>query len=246
MHIYTNPRDLSSCKNTQMSETLADRIRQRLEALGKTANGASVEAGGSPSLIPNILNGRSENPRIDTLRKIATALDTTAEWLLGQSHGGASSEFIPAPGIILPDPNAMPKDLPVWGSAAGSLIDDKFEGFHIFGTAAVDYVRRPPALVGVRDAYGIYVTGDSMDPMHPHGALRMVHPHRPPNPGDSVVVMTRHWENDPGQGYIKLLRRRVADRLVLEQLNPPAKIEIPVKFIVSVHKVMDMNDLFGV
>lgn len=134
----------------------------------------------------------------------------------------------------------------MWGSAAGSLIEDRFEGFHVFTGQPVDYVRRPPALAGVRDAYAIYVTGDSMDPMHPQGALRLVHPHRPPVPGDSVVVMTRHWDTDPGQGYIKVLRRRQGDRLLLEQINPSARIEIPLKYVVSVHKVLDMNDLFGV
>lgn len=237
-----------------MAETLTDRIRERLAATGKSAHGASLEAGGSPSLIPNILNGRSDNPRIDTLRKIAPVLGTTAEYLLkGTAADEPETEPSPSkPGefqrldIAVPNTAMWPKDLPVWGSAMGSLINENFEGTHVFTGEPVDYARRPPALQGVRDAYAVYVTGDSMDPMHQHGQIRLVHPHRPPSPGDTVIVYTRHWDSDPGQGYIKILRRRSGDQLILEQLNPRATIMVPMRYVVSVHKVMDMNDLFGV
>lgn len=257
MQTYTTMHDASSCKTTHMEineETVAGRILTRLKELGKTPGGASTEVG-SPSLIPNILNGRSRNPRIDTLERIAPALATSATWLFDRSGPKvveaagttmpASAEYVVAEGIKLPSTQDMPRNLPVYGTARGSFVDG-VEGIDVFSTTAVDYVRRPPALMGVPDAYALFVNGDSMDPMHPHGALRMIHPHRPVSPGDSVIVQTRHWDHAPSQGYIKIYRRRHADRLVLEQLNPPAKIEIPVKFVVTVHKVLDMNDLFGV
>lgn len=233
-----------------MANPMIQRIESRLAELRLSPRAASLKVSSNPDLFRSVLRQDPPNPTRETLDKMASALRVTPEWLLGKEAAPAGTtrppEFRMAEGLTLPHDIDMPKDVPVWGSAAGSLIDDKFEGFHLFTSQPVDVVRRPPALSGVRDAYGIYVTGDSMDPMHPHGALRFVHPHRPPSPGDSVVVMTRHWDSDPGQGYIKILRRRVEDRLMLEQLNPPARIEIPIKFIVSVHKVLDMNDLFGV
>ena len=116
----------------------------------------------------------------------------------------------------------------------------------MFSGEPVDYVRRPPALMNARDAFAFYVSGDSMDPVHPHGALRFAQPYKPVNPGDTVVVLTRHWDDDPGQGYIKILRRRTGEFLILEQLNPHATIQIPIRHVVSVHKVPDLNDLFGV
>ena len=239
-------------------ETIVGRILTRLHDVRKTANGASTEAG-SPSLIPNIINGRSKNPRIDTLERIAGVLETSATWLFDKSGPKVVPKGVPsdrpaaeqsAPeyvraDVVVPTPSEMPRNLPVFGTARGSLVDG-VEGIDVFSTTAVDYVRRPPALMGVPDAYAIFVNGDSMDPEHPHGALRMVHPHRPVSPGDSVIVQTRHWDHAPAQGYIKKFRRRSGDRIVLEQLNPSARIEIPMKFVLSVHKVMDMNDLFGV
>lgn len=243
------PYKTSSCKITRMEnndETVADRIQQRLTDLGKTANAASTELG-SPSLIPNILNGRSKNPRIDTLRRIAPVLETTAEWLM--TRQGEKVAIPPQEGDVVSAPmertyERLDRDLPVFGTAKGSLVDG-VEGIDIFSTTAVDYVRRPAVLVNVPGAYAVYVSGDSMEPVHPNGALRLVHPHRPVSPGDSVIVQTRHYNGAPSQGYIKVLRRRSGDRLILEQYNPAAKIEIPVKYVLSVHKVLDMNDLFG-
>jgi len=228
-------------------ETVADRIQQRLLELGKTPNAASVQVG-SPSLIPNILNGRSKNPRIDTLRRIAPALETTAEWLM--TRQGEKVAIPPQESNVEPIetryvPQRQQRDLPVYGTARGSL-GDGVEGIDIFSTTAVDYVNRPAILVGVPGAYAVYVTGDSMEPEHRHGALRMVHPHRPVSAGDTVIVQTRHYDGAPSQGYIKTLRRRAGERLLLGQWNPPATIEIPIKYVVSVHKVLDINDLFGV
>lgn len=233
-------------------ETVPGRIQHRLEVVRKSAHAASIEATGSPSAIPNIINGRSQNPRIDTLTKLAPVLRTTPEWLMSRQGPeeapaddvASAPAFVPAD-IEVPSKDSMPRDLPVYGTAMGSLVDG-VEGVELFSSMPADLVRRPPALMGVPDAYALYVTGDSMYPAHPHGALRMVHPHRPFSPGDTVIVQTKHYEHGIAQGYIKTFRRRAGGMLVLEQLNPEATIQIPLQFVVSVHKVMDMNDLFGV
>lgn len=233
-----------------MSETVADRIRERLAVLGFSVRGLATKAGLPESTIRNVLTGLSQNPRGDTFKKLAGALEVSEQWLLtGEAtateppvdHG-----FVRAPDIPVPNTREFPRDLPVFGTARGSLVDG-VEGMEVFSTlAAVDYVRRPPTLVGVPDAYAVWVSGDSMEPAHPHGALRMVHPHRPVSPGDTVIVQTRHYADAPSQGYIKTFRRRAGDVLVLEQLNPAAKIQIPVKYVISVHKVLDLAELFGI
>jgi phage repressor protein C with HTH and peptisase S24 domain len=257
VHIYTSPTATIACKRTQMPKTLVDRIQQRLAETGKTAHAASIEAGGSPSLIPNILNGRSDNPRLDTLRKIALALDTSVEWLTGQENNGTAKGSDAARRLLhnisevvhadagLPKLSQMAKDVPVRGTAMGAILGESFEGIRLFDGEPIDMVRRPPALDHVDDAYAVFVSGDSMDPMHRPGELRFVHPNRPAAPGDTVVVVTRHWDGDPGQAYIKILRHRTADMILLEQINPAATIRIPLRFVVSVHRVLTMNELFG-
>lgn len=230
-----------------MANPLKARIEQRLAELNLSPRAASLKVSTNADLIRGVLRSDDPNPTRETLDKIAQVLEVNREWLLGDDRDpppapGASVRLATVP---VPRRDSMPRDLPVYGSAMGSLVDG-VEGTEIFSTMPVDYVRRPPALDGVRDAYSFYVTGDSMEPAHPHGALRMVHPHRPVSPGDTVVVTTKHWAHDPGQGYIKIFRRRAGGMLVLEQLNPQATIQIPLQFVGSLHKVLDMNDLFGV
>lgn len=237
--------------------SLATRIQERLDALGMSARAASLRATGSDNTIRHILNGRSGNPRVDTLAKIAAVLETTPEWLL---QGDPSSSPKPvaehlrgevAPAAVpYPYPSNLPNDLPVLGTAAGALIHDEdlgkeFEGFHLEATV-IQYVRRPPALQHVKEAYSLFVEGDSMYPMHPPGELRFVHPLRSAAPGDSVIVQTRTWQDDPGQAYIKIYKRRSGGQLHLEQLNPPCTISIPLEFVVSMHRVLTMNELFGI
>jgi phage repressor protein C with HTH and peptisase S24 domain len=233
-----------------MPQILIDRINERLSSLNLSPRAASLLVGTNPDLVRGILRaGADANPTTETLAKIAQALQTTPAWLRGETE--QRPPLIGMPEAIRADRAAplrdsMPKDLPVWGSAAGSVVHNNVEGFHVFTGEPVDYVRRPPALANVRDAYAIYVTGDSMAPLHNNGDLRFVHPHRPASPGDSVILQTKNWEHDPGQGYIKIFRRRKADTIVLEQLNPAATLAVPVTVVTSMHRVMTLNDLFGV
>jgi len=251
--LYTTISRTDACKVTHMEdkarELLIERIQERCRALGITINAASERAG-SPSMIPNIVYGRSKHPRMDTLQRIAEALETTTSYLSGLTDSPApdqEAEFSIA-GIPLPNRGDLNDNLPVLGTAAGSLIETAdghaFEGFEI-ESRVVQYVRRPPALKDMPEAYSIFVDGDSMHPMHPAGELRFVNPHLAVSPGDTVIVQTRTWEDKPGQAYIKTYRRRAGGYLMLEQLNPLATISIPQQYVLTVHKVMTVNELFG-
>jgi phage repressor protein C with HTH and peptisase S24 domain len=134
------------------------------------------------------------------------------------------------------------RDLPVMGTAAGSLGKGAFQ----LEDRVIDYVIRPSVLLNVRDAYGIYVEGDSMDPAHPHGELRIVHPHRPCQIGDTVVIVAHFAEDQPVEAWIKRLVKRTGDKIIVEQFNPRATIEFERRHVKSCHKVLTMNDLMGI
>ncbi len=104
---------------------------------------------------------------------------------------------------------------------------------------------RPAALSGSRQLYAIYVSGSSMAPMHGHGELRFVDPARPARPGDTVVVQTRPSSETGGETLLKIFVGRKDDKTVLRQLNPEATVEIPNRHVVSVHRVLTTNELFG-
>jgi transcriptional regulator with XRE-family HTH domain len=61
--------------------SLAKRIQQRLEALEISEAEACRRAGLAHTYIRDIRKGTKTNPRIDTLRRLAKELLTTAEWL---------------------------------------------------------------------------------------------------------------------------------------------------------------------
>jgi phage repressor protein C with HTH and peptisase S24 domain len=227
---------------------LVRRILQRLEALKTNATAVSLSISDNKDLLRDILNGRTKNPRTDTIRKVADALQTTVEWLMEGDGEPAPSALPGRPmsnvrmaGIKPPALATLSRDVPVMGTAAGSLAGAfQFEG------GVVDYVARPPALVGAKNAYSMYVDGSSMAPEHNPGDLRFVHPDRKVHIGDSVVITAKYTEHGPYESFIKRLVRRTGDRIIVEQLNPPATIEFDLRFVASVHKVLTMNDLFGV
>lgn len=71
--------------------TLADRIRARLAATGKSASAVSLEAGLSRSAIRDILNGKAGSPRFDTLVKLASPLGCTVAYLTGHEDDPADA-----------------------------------------------------------------------------------------------------------------------------------------------------------
>ncbi|MFD1696424.1 helix-turn-helix domain-containing protein [Roseibium aestuarii] len=81
---------------------LQNRIRQRLEDLGLSPVNASLRVGTNPELIRQLLRQKhgTANPRRDTLNKVATALETSVAWLLGEDMTAAAPDAgAPAPAL---------------------------------------------------------------------------------------------------------------------------------------------------
>lgn len=142
----------------------------------------------------------------------------------------------------LPENNTLPRDLPVFGVALGGM-----EGDFNFNGMVVDYVRRPPSLMKIKNAFGVYVSGDSMAPRFENGDLVFVHPGRPPKPGNDVIVELHGEHGAPGPCYIKRLVRRPPDRIILAQFNPPRNdIAIDNARIKAVYRILTAAELMGV
>lgn len=231
------------------NQELLDRIDERLREKGLTDYRASMLAAGRPEIIRNIRRGRSRNPRRDTLEKLARVLDCSFEWLAtGRGpvappmEASLDGEAVQQPGDSgLPPRSAMPSDVPVLGTAAGSLQG----AFQLHAGEPIDHVRRPPGVATAVDIYAIYVVGDSMAPRFEDGELVYVSGRRPARAGDYVIVQIGA-EGADVEAYCKRLLRRDSDRLVLEQYNPARTFDVPASTVIAVHKVLTLNDLFGV
>ena len=53
----------------------------------------------------------------------------------------------------------------------------------------VSWIPRDPRLEGMREAYGCFVSGDSMEPAYERGNLLLVNPSADVSPGDDCVFL---------------------------------------------------------
>jgi len=107
--------------------------------------------------------------------------------------------------------------IPIRSAARGGGEQEMF-----LGDGPIGYTPRPANLTGVRDAYAIYMIGDSMEPRYEQGWLLHVNPFKPPTRGRDVVV----YKTDNAV-LIKQFVGWQGDNLVLRQLNPEETLTIP-------------------
>jgi phage repressor protein C with HTH and peptisase S24 domain len=126
------------------------------------------------------------------------------------------------------------KDLPVYASAEGGPT-----GMTVTYDP-IEYVKRPEPLMNVRGAFGFYVVGDSMWPRYRSGDLLLVHPTRPPQRHDHVLVMLHDGIDESAiQALVKVYVGWAGDNLQLEQYNPPGPVpSIPRAKVKGIHKIV--------
>jgi phage repressor protein C with HTH and peptisase S24 domain len=177
----------------------------------------------------------SEDLRLDASGGAYTLTGTNAD-LLGQPDIDLGKT------TNLPGSNTLLRDMPVYGVAVGGT-----EGEFSFNGSVVDYVRRPPSLMKLRNAFAVYVSGDSMSPRFDHGDLIFVHPGRPPQPGNDVIVELHGEHGAPGSCYLKRLVRRTKGKVILAQFNPPRDdITIESDRIKAIYRILTAAEILGV
>lgn len=105
------------------------------------------------------------------------------------------------------------RDFPIYAAAMGG------DGHSIITFDAIDWVKRPAILENVKDAYGVYIVGDSMDPAFEPGDMALIHPHLPPA-RDTDVVLFHVPPVDEAECIIKRLVGFNDADWKLKQYNP--------------------------
>ena len=77
------------------------------------------------------------------------------------------------------------------------------------------YSQREILVTGLKNAYALEVTGDSMKPLYRDGDVLIVSPNAAPRKGDRVVLRTTD-----GEVMAKELVRRTAKTIELASFNP--------------------------
>lgn len=164
------------------------------------------------------------------------------------------AEDRPAPNAVMvtgaqaprrPQRTEMPKDVPVMGTVLGGSVGGDAE-FQLNGQI-VDRVRRPPRIAGRKDVFAAYVQGTSMSPWREPGRLIYVESVRPPAVNDYVLVEFKPTNGDEVRGaLVKQFKGRTSTRLKLYQYNPAKTIELNLRDVLRVYRVMDWDELLGV
>lgn len=114
---------------------------------------------------------------------------------------------------LIPIKVPVSKDLPVVGGARGggnTMIFDQ--------NAPIDWVQRPPQLIGVSEAFAVYVVGDSMTPKYKAGDCLWCHPNLPLQSGRCVVI-----EFTDGTAIVKQLLAADDRRLRVREYYPETR-----------------------
>jgi SOS-response transcriptional repressor LexA len=148
--------------------------------------------------------------------------------LAGVGPGGLTSlPSAPPPLIGSGGGSGGGRDLPIMGAVRGGS-----DGFYFNEGEPKEYIRRPPLLDGVANAFALYVDGDSMEPRYFAGEILYVNPNRPVTKGCFVAV-----ELADGQGLIKQFMRRDDHQVLLRQFNPPKEIPITAGQVKHIYRI---------
>lgn len=206
-------------------------IATQLAAVGKTQADLARALEINPSAVSRLLKGERMLKTAE-IPQVAALLEVTGETLLRglrePDGGGARLDVQNKPARYSEPTSTNSELIPIRSAGRGSDHQEMF-----LEDGPVGHTRRPGSLQGVRQAYAIYMPGDSMSPRYEPGWLLFVNPFKPARQGRDVVV-----EKKDGAVLIKTLGRRTGGKVALHSVNKDyADIEIPESEISHIHVI---------
>lgn len=225
-----------------------NRIEEMREARGWKRPEMARRMNTSPQQVERLEKGWRKLTQ-EWMERASAVLDVQPADLLpgGSLAPPTNATVIPMEGASF---ERMHRDLPVYGTALGAPHD--FDGEAIEQTTLnraeiISYIKRPVMLNGRANAYGLYVVGESMSPVHPAGSTIVAERGRHPRVGDDVVVYLHGDDNGddavPRAVLVKRLVRRSGSFIELEQFTPALTFRIPIDQIWEIDRVYTLGDL---
>ncbi len=158
---------------------------------------------------------------LDWMVRLAKPLDCLPADLLPDHTPGVSATL------------SRERMIPVRSAARGGGEQEMF-----LEDGPIDHRPAPGFVAHVRDAYAIYVVGDSMTPMYRPGQLLYVNPHKPLVPGRGVVITKLNRAV-----LIKELVKTTSTAVTLREYQPKQRdFTIPHREIASAHMVVGAEE----
>lgn len=186
------------------------RIRREEKSLSQADLGRKV--GVSQAAIMKIESGETKQSKY--MPRIAMVLD------LDPADLDPALRALPASAdAVIPKRQLIgeERDFPVYSAVQGG------PGEILRSPDPVDWHPRPQQVAHVKDAYGLYVVGDSMVPEWKPGEVVIVNPHLPLIGGESYIFYAE--KDGEARATIKELRRANAELWFVSQHNPPKGAE---------------------
>jgi transcriptional regulator with XRE-family HTH domain len=213
-------------------------FQEGLDRAGVTQADLARHLGLAPSAVSRMMRGERQMKLLEAVQ-IALFLDVSQDEVL--RHAGEPPAIPPAPSEPgrrgrpprAASPYLAPRQdaLPIKSAARGGDDQEMF-----LEDGPIGYTPRPSNLTGVRDAYAIYMIGDSMEPRYIQGWLLHVNPFKPPTRGRDVVVYKKNQAV-----VIKQFIGWNDDALMLRQLNPDETLRIPRDEVAECHLVVGVD-----
>lgn len=169
-----------------VSQVLKTRLRQRMRELGGWTVEQLAEESGVPFETVKGVFGRTGDPRMSTILKLAKALDRDPRWLTGETDNEGQFAEAEAQGL---------RGLPVRNKIAAGFWRESADAqgyLHDEGPAP------PPDAYSNLPQWWEEIDGDSMNRVFPHGAwVRVIDAialHYQPRIGDMVVIERRRGD----------------------------------------------------
>jgi phage repressor protein C with HTH and peptisase S24 domain len=190
-------------------------------------------------------------PTPDNLRKVADALHVHVTDIGGVDLAvGPNDDKIPlSNGRILR--HSHTRTIYVYGATAKTSGGTAKGGADLaIGHDIVDRIDLPPRLAARHDLRAYRMPTNSMEPRYLKGELFIVGTIRPPTIGDYVLVTLRNRDEDrrnPPATRDAMVRRLIgqtANRLDLEQYNPPRRHSVNLDSIHAIERLVGVDELF--
>nr|WP_319485689.1 hypothetical protein [uncultured Cohaesibacter sp.] len=181
-----------------MSETLADRIQERLDDLSLSITAAAGRVGKKKDLFYNYIRGQSSEPRRATLALMAQALETYPEWLLeGKGPKEATDRVVPTNHDHFFEEQVT---LPRLGTVAAGLWREYQNTQELPGEHRSHMSPNPNYPLNAQ--FTVMVEGNSINKQYPHGSELLCVELAGYGTGiedlknNDLVIIERHREDD--------------------------------------------------
>ena len=215
---------------------MKNRIREIRTDRGISQDALAKSIGRQKALVSKLENGKIKLSQ-QYLELLAEALSCAPADLLGPPSFAKSKTLAKRPikirgGRGVQSLGAVRTYVPVYGPAAAATPDKIL----ITEDFIVDRKPTPEELLHVRDAFVMYVAGESMYPRYKTGEMVSVHPHRPPYVGQDCVLVFHADDNAIVKEYAGESENKTEWKL--KQYNPEKIIKVRKADVRAIYAVV--------